>query len=598
MPLTTELAPSKQTFALFEASSIKQFIIEQLNAGGIFIDQKYLGSNLNCFIDIIAVMLQQLQFYYNTTATESTFATATLYENMNKLVSLFNYKPTGYQTSILPVDIQCTLNTINKSGTFIVPRYSFINYNKSYILRSDLAISVYDKAVNVNDIMYQGTVTESETMALTGEDFQVFTLIDTYVRENSGRFISDNFFDVYVKEPGGRWSQYKEVDTLYEYDGTAKVVERRLNEHYNYEFKFGNNINGYKPVESSEVVIFYLVSDGSLGEVGDNLINDADIFLYNSPKFNEIIMDQVSGIFEFLPAFITSADLSHFSISNTGHSTAVTEAETVDLIRNNTAKLFVAQNRLLTEQDYTTFINKTFSNFIRDNYVFNNKEYTGDYLRYFYDIGLKAPNEDSRLLLNQVLFQTSCGFNNIYITLLPLINTIINGKVPNYVNENLKQYIVEQMVSRKDMVHNIAPIDPIYKAVSFGINRADSKNLAATFDDVKLVLVRDKYSNFSSEYISSQAVSIFTDFFNSALLGTTIDVTAISGALLKIPGVKYIKMSDGENEDTKLTLIVWNPLYEENDFTITQQNIILSPFMYPYFFDLDNINSKISVINE
>ena len=38
--------------------------------------------------------------------------------------------------------------------------------------------------------------------------------------------------------------------------------------------------------------------------------------------------------------------------------------------------------------------------------------------------------------------------------------------------------------------------------------------------------------------------------------------------------------------------------YEENDFTITQQNILLSPFMFPYFYDLRNINSKMIVINE
>lgn len=63
MAITSNTTPSNQNFALFEGSSIKQFIIEQLNKGGIFIDQQYLGSNLNAFIDIIAVMLQQLQFH-------------------------------------------------------------------------------------------------------------------------------------------------------------------------------------------------------------------------------------------------------------------------------------------------------------------------------------------------------------------------------------------------------------------------------------------------------------------------------------------------------------------------------------------------------
>ena len=169
MAITSNTTPSDQNFALFEGSSIKQFIIEQLNKGGIFIDQQYLGSNLNAFIDIIAVMLQQLQFHFNTSATENTFATASLYENMNKLVSLFNYKPNGKQTSILPISILASLSSNNKIGTFLIPRYSFINYNKSFILRNDLVFSsLLNEETEINDILYQGSLTESDIF-LTSE---------------------------------------------------------------------------------------------------------------------------------------------------------------------------------------------------------------------------------------------------------------------------------------------------------------------------------------------------------------------------------------------------------------------------------------------
>ena len=57
-------------------------------------------------------------------------------------------------------------------------------------------------------------------------------------------------------------------------------------------------------------------------------------------------------------------------------------------------------------------------------------------------------------------------------------------------------------------------------------------------------------------------------------------------------------MTDGDTTNNKLTFIVWNPLYEEADFTITSQNITLAPYMYQYFYDLKNINSKITIINE
>lgn len=593
--------PSKQTFALFEGASIKQFIIEQLNKGGIFIDQNYLGSNLNAFIDIIAVMLQQLLFHYNNTASESTFATASLYENMNKLVSLFNYKPNGKQTSILPIEFNINIsNSLNKVGTFIIPRYSFINHNKSYVLKEDLTFnSLENTVVKLKDILYQGTLTESDKFILTDEDFQVITLVDSHIKSNDGKFITDNFFDVYVKEPdSNKWTQYKEVPSLFEYGLNDKVFEKRINENYNYEFKFGNGINGYKPKENSEVIIFYIISDGTDGVLSDGIIENANLLLYNSSNYQEIIKNNETNIFDVTPNYISVVDLPYIKISNTGNSTPVSAVESVDIIRNNVPKLFASQNRLLTAQDYTVYINKNFNNFIRDCYIFNNDDYTSSYLRYFYNIGLKAPNEDSRVLLSHVTFQSSCAFNNIYVTLLPLINTIIDDKLPNYVNTNLKEYLVSQMNSYKDIAHNIVPIDPIYKAVSFGIERLSKNTLPEQFDNVSLVLLKEKYSNFSADYISSEAENIFKSYFNNVKLGDSINLTDIMAKLIQIPGVKDVYMSDGENRNDKLTFIIWNPLYEEADFTITQQNMVMAPYMFHYFYDLKNISSKIIVVNE
>lgn len=603
MAITTNTDPTVQTYSIFEAPSIKTFIIEQLNKNGIFIDQAYLGSNLNAFIDIISVLLQQIQFHYNTTATESTFATASLYENMNKLVSLINYKPTGFQTSILPIAINYnkTVENIEFTGTYYLPRYAFSQYNNTFVTREDLILNVTDRNATVHEgIMYQGTIQESEVYYATGEDFQLFTLVDQYVKETEGYFISDHFFDVYVKEPGNKWVQYSETPTLFNNSSSDKVFERRLNEFYNYEFKFGNNVNGYKPVAGSEIIIFYLRSNGEKAQLGNGLMMDEPIRLYSSEKYNEILFDTNIGLFgqSELPLYITPEQLQLFNAKNTGPSTVVAQAETAEIIRANAPKLFAIQNCLLSAEDYITYINKEFGHFVKDCTVFNNKTYTEKYLKYFYDIGIARPNDDPRVALNQVTFQSSCGFNNIYVILLPLINTIIEGKVPNYVNTNLKQYIVNQLDSMKDVVHNIAPIDPIYKAVSFGIERTDNNVLPSDFENVKLVLVRDKYSNFSTDYANAQAVNIFKEYFDNIKLGQTIDIAHLSSKLYQIPGITNVMMSDGNVTNDKLTLIVWNPLYEEDDFTVSQQNIRMETFMYPYFFDINNISNKITVINE
>lgn len=599
MAITSDTTPSAQNFSLFEATSIKQFLIEQLNAGGVFTDQKYLGSNLNAFVDIISVMLQQIQFHYNTAATENTFATASLYENMNKLTSLLNYKPTGKQTSILPITIKSLLGLSNVTGTFVIPRYSYIVYNKPFVLRNDITFSsVAGSSLTIDDILYQGTLTESEVFEATGENFQTVTLVDKDKGTSSGKFITDNFFDVYVKEPGGKWTQYSEVDLLFEASGGDKVYEKRINEYYNYEFKFGNNINGYRPIAGSEIIIFHIVSDGSSAQVGSGIINNAALYSYNSVKYAEIMKDNKTSIFEITPNFITSSQLKLLSVSNAGATTAAAEAETTDITREMLPKIFAAQNRLITSNDYNSYITKNYGNFVKDNYVFNNDEYTSKYLRYFYNIGLGRPNDNPRVLLNQVNFQTSCGFNNVYIALLPKVNTIIDSKVPNYINTSLKRLIVDSLDRHKDMVHNISPVDPIYKAVSFGVHKETKNTLPEHFSDTKLILVKDRYSNFAEDYIRNAVYDLFKNYFENVKLGDTIDIAELNSKLTQIPGVKRIEMSDGIHTDDKLTFIIWNPLYEEDDFSISQQSVLVDNFTYHYFYDFNNFNNKITVINE
>ena len=599
MAITSDTTPSAQNFSLFEATSIKQFLIEQLNAGGVFTDQKYLGSNLNAFVDIISAMLQQIQFHYNTAATENTFATASLYENMNKLTSLLNYKPTGKQTSILPVAIKSLLGLSNVTGTFVIPRYSYIVYNKPFVLRNDITFSsVSGSSLTIDDILYQGTLTESEIFVATGENFQTITLVDKDKGASNGKFITDNFFDVYVKEPGGKWTQYSEIDLLFEASGGDKVYEKRINEYYNYEFKFGNNINGYRPTAGSEIIIFHIVSDGSSAQVGDGIINNAALYSYNSVKYAEIMKDNKTSIFEIIPNFINSSQLKLLSVSNTGATTAVSEAETTDITREMLPKLFAAQNRLITPSDYNSYITKNYGNFVKDNYVFNNDEYTSKYLRYFYNIGLGRPNDNPRVLLNQVNFQTSCGFNNVYIALLPKVNTIIDSKVPNYINTSLKRLIVNSLDRHKDMVHNISPVDPIYKAISFGVHKETKNTLPEHFSDVKLILIKDRYSNFAEDYIRSAVYDLFKNYFENVKLGDTINIADLNSKLAQIPGVKRIEMSDGTHTDDKLTFIIWNPLYEEDDFSLSQQSVLVDNFTYHYFYDFNNFNNKITVVNE
>ena len=114
----------QDAYAAFDAVSLKDFIVKRLNENEKFTDQNFEGSNLAAIIDIVAYSYHVLLFYLNNTATEVSFDQASLYENMNKIVKTIGYKPSGKQTSIVPINAVGTSDmaigsyTIRKNSYF------------------------------------------------------------------------------------------------------------------------------------------------------------------------------------------------------------------------------------------------------------------------------------------------------------------------------------------------------------------------------------------------------------------------------------------------------------------------------------------------
>ena len=204
MAVTSDISANTlaNSYSLFNASNIKQFIISQLQSGEnpVFKDADRLGSNVNALIDVFAVMLQQILFNYNLNTSETGFNSAVLYESMNKIVSILNYKTSGKQTSMLPVrlmvNIPSEIDLIEKKQ-FTVPKFLTINYNSSYALRSEIVTPI-DKNIHelwIDNIMFQGSIQESPIYTALGDEFELFTLVDTYINKGQ-HFISDNFFTI------------------------------------------------------------------------------------------------------------------------------------------------------------------------------------------------------------------------------------------------------------------------------------------------------------------------------------------------------------------------------------------------------------------
>lgn len=582
-------------YTLFNATDIKKFIIEQLKANpeNPFKDVDYLGSNINAFIDIIAVMLQQIQFSYSLNTSEASFSNAMLYESMSKIVALLNYKSVGKQTSMLPVQISIDTSndqTAVSDGKVIIPKFLTINYNKPYVLLNEQSASVFEGKGSYDTVFYQGSIHESQEYIAAGDDFETINLPDPYINNGGSSFISDNFFTVYVDENGdNNWKEYEESACLFLETALAEKYERRFTEDFGYEFKFGNGTYGKKLNANARIIIYYLVSDGESAEMPSTSLSPNGISIYKSSLYNQI---------QYIINGDTEYDLSWFSARNTGPTTAISYPESVASIRKNAPKVFASQNRLYSLSDYTTFILKNFSNYCKHVYTCKNDEFVSEYLKYYYDLGLDAPQEDSRVSLAQVEFMTANHFNNIYSFIVPTTNTIIDGKIPNYLNTALKKQIVNKCSSLMGPTHNLVIMDPIHKAFCFGSLSIFNEKYNKYQTNNRIFIIRKKNSQFEHSYIKNYAIAALTAYFNSLRLGSTISCIDINGILNSIPGTTGFYIQDVfNNKDSRLYLYVWNPLYQFEDNKMISQSYICKDFEYPYFYGINELENIINVID-
>jgi len=595
----TEFNLPKQAYAAFDATSLRDLIVQRLRNSGLFPDVDYNGSNISGLIDVVAYTYHVLLFYLNNTASESLFNQAELYENINKIVQLIGYKPMGPQTAILNFSLTL-LNTL-PLNFYTLKRYSNLSINGvSYSFKDDIYFEKTTTAnenvdsVGENNFLFQGIYREYPLITAIGENFEQYS-ITTINPNTSESFVDYNNIDVYVLDSNtNTWYQWSEVETLFFATITDRVFEKRYNENGIIEIKFGNNINGKRLNAGDVVAIYYLESNGTGGLIGPNSLNSNNINLFNTSQFNSISID----IFDNTLNFINSTTKGSLYLQNIYSSTNPTINESVESIRANAPVLFAAQNRLVTVTDYEAYILKNFSNLITDTAVINNQQYVSEYLKYYFDIGLERPNDDARVLLNQVNFNDSCDFNNVYCFTVPLIAAIINETTPNYLNKTLKQLIINKLNTQKIITQNVVLSDPVYQAFTIGIQKNNELPTPSTYLDTKIIITRNLNSVQSKEQIKNTFCNKIIDFFNQSnnKLGQFINLAQLNVDLLSIDGVKEFKITNGEIELKRLNVIYWNPTYEKNDITSTSQNIQLAVFKFPFLYKSSTLKNQIEIV--
>lgn len=606
MANTEEFKLNLDSYAAFDALSLKSLIIKRLNSNTVFTDQNFEGSNISAIIDIIAYAYNVLLFYLNQTAAESTFSTSTIYENINKIVKLIGYNPVGFQTALLP--FQAYANYQLPVGTYTIQRYSYFTINgTNYSFNNDLTFTKsfsgteYLSDFSDQNLLYQGSYVEYPSYFATGEPFEVVTI--TVVDNNQNNIIIDHFnIDVYIKDNTAvnpKWSKYEPTQSLFLERPNAQKYEIRLNENGRYEIKFGNNVNGKQLNENDEVAIYYINSNGVAGQVGPNTINGNSLFAYNATRYNQIVVDTTPLNLNVL----TQQELNLLSFENSDPSTNFISSESVANIKANATNTFKSQFRLVTTEDFENYILKNYSNLLASVKVVNNWDYISQHLKYYFDLGIQKPNLESRVLFNQVKFADSCNFNNLYIYSVPKLEkvTSLNTRA-NYLNAAQKNLIINDVNTTKIATSEIVFNDPVYIQFDLGLRNSTEALIPEISNNCYLEITRELTSKRNPESIKKQVSEIITNYFSTTKnnLGKLISLTDITNSINKIEGIigiKTVRVENGVSTSVPgVSFLAFNPVYPNNDIAIIAQDTQLPYFKFPYLNNSLTFIDKVKVV--
>lgn len=586
-------------YRLFGAAGIKSHVIETLKATGnpLFKDADYLGSNMNMLVETLAVMLQQVQFTFSLSTSEASWTNAQLFDSMSKLSALLGYRVSGKQTSMMPVRITVTKPYLTDGLTRLdrleIPRFASVSHNSQYVFRDPVTVDLdgleEGETVEVDAVLFQGRVQESVFTA-TGDEFERFLLKDASGSSVAGSFVTDGFFAVFVEEGPGNWREWTETLQIFRHGGGERVFERWFDEDCRYAFKFGNGVNGMRLQPDWRVAVFHLVSDGPQA-VASSVLDARVPVPYASSLYSEILAAE--GLDD------GSAHIGYVKVTSTGPGTPVSYPESVESIRNNAPRAFASQNRLFTAGDYKSFIEAKFQAYVKGVLVFDNDFYTSRYLSYLVRMGAASPRGDSRVDLAQANFATSCCFNNVYAVVLPRIDTVSGYTRPNFVNDAIKREMTEAVAPYKGINHSLVPLDPRYRAFTFGSASIAGGDFNPAQLTTRLILKRDRSERVSPDTLAGLAAAAVGDYFAGLGLGDPVDTPTLAAAIAAVPGIAGFAVEDRDgNRSSQLTLYSWNPLYPNEDNSVGTQTLPVEPFDFCYFYNLGSIRNIIAVEDE
>jgi len=292
-----------------------------------FKDMDFEGSNINVLLDVLAYNTYLNGFYTNMVASEMFLDTAQLKDSVVSHSKELNYTPRSHTSS--QASLRVSVVPTETVSTVVVPKYtSFSTRMGSEVYTfttndSTIATTLDGVTYTFDATVFEGVVT-SETYVMDGSTTQRFVL--------SNPTVDTSLLTVTVYEDNGQNQfSYTQAHTLIGVTATSQVFFVQAAENDQYEIVFGDGVFGRRPKTGATVLVQYRATNGELPNGATTFVSDGAIDGHTNVTVTTLTAAAGGSI-----------------------------AETIESIRFNAPRMFVAQDRAVTANDYEVLLKARF----------------------------------------------------------------------------------------------------------------------------------------------------------------------------------------------------------------------------------------------
>ena len=304
-------------------NNIKNFLAGQEQ----FQDYDFEGSSFSILLDVLAYNTHYNALYTNLAVNEMFLDSASKRSSVVSLAKMLGY---------LPNSAQCAKSYVN--ATITAPTYNpdvvTLPAGQPFLTSIDGVSYTFYNTSDVTTVSAGGSYTFNNVELIEGVPLTFNYNIQTgmrYIIPNKNVDLSTLKIKMRETPTSDSYIVYQTVDSITSIDGTTKVYFVKELDDGLYEIYFGDGVVGYKPVDGNYMTIEYYVS--SL-----DAPNGANTFSY-------------AGTALLGSGLTVIAQSAAFGGS---------QPEEINSIKFNAPKLYAAQNRAVTTEDYKSLIYKNY----------------------------------------------------------------------------------------------------------------------------------------------------------------------------------------------------------------------------------------------